>query len=102
MAPKTVTNDVALDRSAQTALSTLKRLKGEKAELDSKIKAAELKVKNALGDREQGTIRGKVVVTYRSAIRSGVDLTVLKKAHPEIARECTRDRTVRTLLIAED
>lgn len=102
MAPKTVTNDVALDRTAQTALSTLKKLKGEKADLDSKIKAAEMKLKAALGDREQGTVKGKVVVTYKRAIRSGVDLSVLKKAYADIARECTRDREVRTLLLIED
>jgi predicted phage-related endonuclease len=102
MAPKTVTNDVALDRSASSALTKLRKLKADIAALDAERKACEAKLKAALGDKEQGTLRGKVVITYRKAIRSGVDLSVLKKAYADIARECTRDREVRTLLIVED
>lgn len=98
----TATKPLALDRITQTTLRNLRKLKAEKATLDAKIRTAEGKLKAALGDAEEATVRGVVVVTYKRAIRSGVDLSVLKKAHPEIARECIRDREVRTLLLVEE
>jgi predicted phage-related endonuclease len=103
MAPKTtVTADVALDRGAQTALTNLKRLKAERADIDARIKAFETRLKTALGDSETGTIKGKVVVTWKRAIRTSLSATMVAKKYPEVAAECRDMQEIRTFKLIED
>lgn len=92
---------VALDRSAAAAYRALRALDEEAAALKARRDVLVERIKSVLGDAEEATVRGVPVVSYRTSIRSAVDLTVLKKAYPEVARECTRDRTIRTFKLID-
>lgn len=90
-----------LDAKAQRALRELRALNAEKATISEKIKEREAKLKEALGDAEEGTVKGNVVVTWKRAIRQTTSLTLLKKGYPEIAAECLVQSEVRTFKVIE-
>lgn len=93
---------LALDRSAQSAVRNLRKLRAERDELDIKIKAAEQKIKAAMGDSEEATVGGKIVVTWRKVIRRTLSKTLVEKRAPEIIDECTVLNEVRTFKLIED
>jgi predicted phage-related endonuclease len=93
---------VAFDRSTQTALRTLRKLRADRDELDLKIKANEDKIKKALADAEEGTVRGRTVVTWRRVLRQSLSATLVKKRDPELAQECTVQTEVRVFRLIED
>jgi len=84
------------DRKVQAAVRELREINDRKIADAARTKVLELVVKQALGDHEEGTIGGAKVVTWKTTIRTSLSATLIKKAYPEIARECTVDSVVRT------
>jgi predicted phage-related endonuclease len=89
------------DKRTQAAIRELRAIKGQQTALADRAKELERTIKGALGDAEEATVGGIKVVTYRTAIRRTVSLTLLRKAYPEIADECTVQSEVRTFKILE-
>jgi predicted phage-related endonuclease len=87
------------DRSVQAAIRELREIGKARAELDERRKALELKVKHAMADAEEATVGGVKVATYVTSIRSSLSATLVKKAYPEVAAECTVMTEVRTFKI---
>lgn len=92
---------IALDRTAQAALRRLRTLREERDALSDKIKTEEGKIRAAMGDAEEATVRGVVVVTWKKAIRQSLSQTLLKKGYPEIAAECMVQSEVRTFKVLD-
>lgn len=84
------------DRKVQAAIRELRELEERKKADAARGKVLELLVKQYLGAAEEGTIGGVRVVTWKETIRTTLSATLVKKAYPEIARECTVDSLVRT------
>jgi predicted phage-related endonuclease len=93
---------VELERGVKTTLRHLRALKAEQAILAEKIKKAESKIKEAMGDAEIATAGGKQVATYRRSIRSTLSQTLVKKLYPNVVEECTEEREVRTFKLLDD
>jgi putative phage-type endonuclease len=65
------------------------------AEEDEKAAAAVLK--EALEDAEVGTVGGAKAVSWKTQTRRAVDVAALKATHPDIAKACTTETSVRVL-----
>jgi hypothetical protein len=98
------TPTVALDRKAQAAIRQLRTLRATRDDLDARIKVQEAKVKEALGDHEEGTVGGRPVVTWRKVIRRTLSKTLVEKHQygQEIIEDCTVISEVRTFKLLED
>lgn len=92
---------VVLDRTAQNALRRLRTLRDERDALSDKIKTEEGKIRAAMGDAEEATVKGQVVVTWKRSIRQSLSQTLLKKGYPEIANECMVQSEVRTFKVVD-
>lgn len=87
-APPTPDDIVNLDGlKAQLAiLEHCRTKKAELAELETQAKSA---IQNALGDREYGTVDGRIACTWKIVRRKTLDQKLLQQRHPEVAEECT-------------
>jgi len=90
---------VALDRGAAAALRRLRLLEETKASIVEKIKAEEVRIKQFMGDAEEATVKGVRVATWKTALRTSLSQTLIKKEYPEVAAACMVETEVRTFKI---
>jgi hypothetical protein len=58
-------------------------------------------IKAAMGEAEEATVGGVKVVTYKTAIRTSLSATLVKKGYPDVAAECTVMSEVRTFKLVD-
>jgi predicted phage-related endonuclease len=83
------------DRTVQAAVRELRKIRDDEAGLQERRKELERRVKAAMGDAEEATVAGVKVATYRVVLRQSLSATLVKKAYPEVAAECTVQSEVR-------
>lgn len=59
----------------------------------------EARLKAHLGDAEYGLVGDRPVVAWRNVVRRGIDVKLLRKRYPDIAKEVTRETTTRAFRV---
>lgn len=85
-------------RWAVEAMHYIKQRKAELKELEDKARPA---LEEALGDATEGTLDGRVVVTWKFYKRRALDQQALKAEFPEIYESCRTVSEVRRFEIPE-
>jgi predicted phage-related endonuclease len=83
-------------------LELLRFVKDKRAELKQIEEAARDAIQAELGDNDEGTLDGHVVVTWKSYKRNALDQKMLREAYPEIYESCKRVAEVRRFEVVED
>lgn len=87
---------VVLDQDALARVRAYTRLQSQRQALDEQLTEAKLALMVALGEAEVGTDQdGEPLLTWKGYQTQSVDLDALRKAHPEIVREHTRQTPAR-------
>lgn len=76
-------------------LELLRFVKERKAELKELEDTARAAIEAELGDADEGTLDGHVVVTWKSYKRNALDQKLLRSSYPEIYESCKRTSEVR-------
>lgn len=80
----------------------LRFVKDKRAELKQLEEDARDAIEAALGDAEEGTVDGHVVVTWKTHKRTALDQKLLRKMYPEVAESCKNTTEVRRFEVVED
>jgi predicted phage-related endonuclease len=88
------------DLRAQIEL--LRFVKDKKAELKEIEQTARAAIEAELGDCDEGTLDGHVVVTWKSHKRNALDQKLLQTMYPEVYENCKRVSEVRRFEIVDD
>lgn len=86
-------------------LDLFNRFRHVRAELDS-YRALELELKaeicELIGDADTAVLNGSTVATWKTQTRETFDSKAFKEAHPELAKQFTKESTTRTFLLKGD
>ena len=82
-------------------LIELDEIKAQQTKLDARRKEIEQALRDALGEAEEGTVRGVTVVTYAREERMSFDQSAFKKKHPRIAARFVTFTTIRRFLVKD-
>lgn len=93
---------VELPAEAAERIESWRLASADLAEAEARKSQAESWLMAALADAETGRLDGRTAVTWRRHTRSSIDLDGLRKAHPEVAKQLTRESPYRRLAILED
>lgn len=85
----------------QLLIEEYKAIKAEQKILDEKEKALSDEIKAKLGEREAGTVEGKIVVTWKSRTSARLDTKRLKEEQPKIYDEFQTQSTIRFFVLAK-
>ncbi len=91
-------SEEAVEISAER-VQRLKELKAIISELDKEATDIETEIKNQMKEAGIGTIGGKPVVTWKTSDTTRVDITLLKKMYPDIAKEVAKTTSTRRFLL---
>lgn len=83
-------------------LELLRFVKLKKAELKEVEDTAREAIQAELGDYDEGTLDGHVVVTWKSHKRNALDQKLLRQAYPEVYENCKQTSEVRRFEIVDD
>ncbi|AAN01945.1 hypothetical protein SEA_TELAVIV_11 [Mycobacterium phage TelAviv] len=84
------------------AVETLRWAKQRKAEIKEAEESARLAIETALGNNDEGTLDGHVVVRWKPQKRNALDQKLLKAAFPEIYEGCKTITEVRRFEVLDD
>jgi predicted phage-related endonuclease len=68
-------------------IEILRFVKARKAELKELEDRARAAIEAAMGDAEEGTLDGKVAITWKTAKRRSLDQKALARDHPDLVEE---------------
>ena len=77
------------------AVETLRWIKDRKAELKEAEEKARDALEQALGDTDEGSLDGHVVVTWKFIKRNALDQKFLRETYPDLYESCKRVTEVR-------
>lgn len=75
--------------SVRAAVEVVRWAKAEEAKLKALVTEHRAAIEEALGDDEQGTLDGEIVITWASHKKRQLDQSALREAHPELVEEYT-------------
>jgi putative phage-type endonuclease len=93
---------VDLDDAVALAVSNLREIKKQQADLEDKRALAEQQIQAALGEAEDGTYNGATVVTWRAQQARNIDRAKLRDEWPSVYADVETTTTIRVLRTPKD
>jgi predicted phage-related endonuclease len=97
--PKSEPKIIELPDELEEVVEQFRHVKSEAkayAELEDQLKA---RICELMGDADTATIKGVTVATWKGQSRESLDIKAFKAAHPDIAKQFSKQVTTRTFLL---
>lgn len=83
-------------------LEILRFIKDKRAELKQLEETAREAIELALGDNDEGTLDGHVVVTWKTHKRKALNQKLLRDTYPDVYENCKDTTEVRRFEVVDD